>query len=258
MAPGTAISLVRHDNTALHIPNDPSKQPDLTVSIAELPPTPPEYINHQLPSDHTLVLNPAFITQDFDLLRLEAAAYGQLPTTGPVVPNSTPKATSEGTTESTTRTELESSIEVRTNVSVSPVFSTHLISSPYNNPGHYLGLSSLPTPSLLFAKALTTLKPTRPDYATTEYAVALNFPAVVAELRSQSRSLGFTWRETSFYVVVFRSRLKEGIDNDWLYKLDYESHREACESGGLLKYWFGKADGERRNLATCESFFCRL
>jgi hypothetical protein len=41
-----------------------------------------------------------------------------------------------------------------------------------------------------------------------------------------------------------------------LYKLDYESHAEACESGGLLKYWFGKADGERRNLATCK--FCSI
>ncbi|KAJ4362474.1 hypothetical protein N0V83_010567 [Neocucurbitaria cava] len=252
MAPDTAITLVRHDNTSLHIPNDSSKTPNLTISIAELPPTPPEYINHQSPSDHALVLNPAFITQEFDLLRLEAAAYGQLPTTGQVIPNNTPRATSEGTTEGgTTRPELKNSIEFRENVSVSPAFSTHLISSPYNNPGHYLDLSSLPTPSLLFAKALTALKPTRSDYAAAEYTAALNFPAVVAELRSQSEKSGFTWRETSFYVVVFRSRLKEGIDNDWLYKLDYESHREACESGGLLKYWFGKADEERRNLATC-------
>jgi hypothetical protein len=62
----------------------------------------------------------------------------------------------------------------------------------------------------------------------------------------------FAFPETSFYVVVFRSQLKPDIDQDRLYLLDYESHREACESGGLLKYWFGKADGERRNLATCE------
>jgi hypothetical protein len=34
--------------------------------------------------------------------------------------------------------------------------------------------------------------------------------------------------------------------------LDYESHREACESGGLLKYWFGGPSEERRNLATCK------
>ena len=71
-------------------------------------------------------------------------------------------------------------------------------------------------------------------------------------IRRFSTELNHTWTSQTFYVVIFRSQLKPDIDNDLLYKLDYESHREACESGGLLKYWFGKTDGERRNLATCE------
>ena len=75
---------------------------------------------------------------------------------------------------------------------------------------------------------------------------------MLSVLRDLARQDGVVWQETSLYVVVFRSQLKDGIDNDWLYKLDYESHAEACESGGLLKYWFGKGDGERRNLATCK------
>ena len=98
-------------------------------------------------------------------------------------------------------------------------------------------------------------------YATTEYTQALNLDDVLGLLRGLVDEEGaiqeggkevFKWKETAFYVVTFRSKLKEGIDNDYLYKLDAESHREACESGGLLKYWFGKADGERRNLATCK------
>jgi hypothetical protein len=101
--------------------------------------------------------------------------------------------------------------------------------------------------------ALTALKPARPDYATATYTEALNFDSVLDVLRTLVKSEGAQWRETSFYVVTFRSKLKEGIDIDYLYKLDFESHREACESGGLLKYWFGKTDGERRNLATCMS-----
>ena len=51
---------------------------------------------------------------------------------------------------------------------------------------------------------------------------------------------------------MFRSKLKPLIDTEYLYKLDEESHREAVGSGGLLKYWFGAGDGQRRNLATCE------
>ncbi|CAO2655334.1 Nn.00g103980.m01.CDS01 [Neocucurbitaria sp. VM-36] len=238
MAAGTQTSLLRHNDTT-HIPNQPSKTSETSISITELPPTPPEYTD-QVPLDNTLVLNPTLITQDFDLLRFEAAALSQIPTTSASAP-----ATNHP--------------ERRSDPDPSPIYSTHLISSPYNNPAHYLDLTTLPLPSLLFAKALTALKPVLPTYATAPYTSALNFPAVLSFLRrliiSQANNNtsdgGFTWRATSFYVVVFRSRLKGGVDNEWLYELDYESHREACESGGLLKYWFGKGDGEGRNLATC-------
>lgn len=187
---------------------------------------------------NTFILNPAFVTQDFDLLRFSAAAHNQLPssTSGP----STPDSNSD------------------TDSSHSPAYSTNLISSPYNNPGHYLSLPTLPTPSRLFALALTSLKPSRPDYATAPYTASLNFDTVLSVLRDLIQREGHEWKATSFYVVAFRSRLNAGVDQEWLYKLDYESHREACESGGLLKYWFGKADlsenGERRNLATCKFY----
>lgn len=182
----------------------------------------------------TLVLNPAFVTQDFDALRFEAAAQNQLPS--PDSNFTTPGSNASSDTDSP-----------------SPAYSTNLISSPYNTPGHYLDLSTLRTPSLLFALALTALQPARPDYATAPYPLALNFPVVLSTLRSLLSTTSSPWPTTHFYVVIFRSILRPNVDQDWLYKLDFESHREACESGGLLKYWFGKADlgGERRNLATC-------
>ena len=227
MGSAAAISAIPSSHA---IPDVSSSKSSITTSIHEiLPPT---------SRPNTLVLNPAFVTQDFDALRFEAAAYNQLPS--PDSSTSTPDSSSDASG------------------TISPVYSTNLISSPYNNPGHYLDLSSLTSSSRLFALALTALKPTRPDYATTDYTSALNFDAVLSTLQSLIRREAHDWKQTSFYVVVFRSKLNAHVDQEWLYKLDYESHREACESGGLLKYWFGKADlgdehreGERRNLATC-------
>jgi hypothetical protein len=225
MAPGIDVQTCLAEDKALAVPKVHAKQPSTIITALATTPT---TLSHESGKIDTLVLNPAAITQDFDLLRFEAAAFNQLS-----------KTSIDGTTKDET-----------TQTSTSPAYSNLLISSPYNNPGHYLNLTTLTTPSLLLAKALTALAPISSDYATAPYTQALNFDRVLALL--QDLSTGYEYPETHFYVVVFRSKLKEGIDQEWLYKLDYESHAEACESGGLLKYWFGKADGERRNLATCE------
>lgn len=209
----------------------PSPTKTSTIEITEIASTPLETAI-SIPHRSTIVLNPAFITQEFDLLRFEAAAFDQLPS-----PLSDPDVLRNDHVEKDSK---------------SPTYSTNLISSPYNNPGHYLDLTALPLSSSLFAKALTALKPVREDYATIAYTEALNFDAVLSVLRDLSTQAEEEWQEMSFYVVVFRSQLRDDVDQDWLYKLDYESHREACESGGLLKYWFGKSNNERRNLATCK------
>ena len=225
-----------------------------TIDTSEVALTPPE--SKSLLHLHSLhLLDSECVTSEFDKLRFEAAAHDQLvfhdkQLHQPAADNST----------------LAISEQERNKTVSQPgqVFSTLLISSPYNTPGHHLDLSSphLTTASRLLALALTALKPSTPTYATASYDQALNFDTVLALLRDLIHEERFEWKETSFYVVVFRSQLKEGIDQEWLYRLDEESHREACESGGLLKYWFGKGDGERRNLATCEfwryfsSFWC--
>jgi hypothetical protein len=214
MAPGLDLSLLAHElDHADHspLPHKASKPASAT------------------PSKGTIVLHPSNVTTEFDLLRFEAAAFGQLHVNG--IDNGNRNM---------------QSYHLQT--------SSLLISSPYNNPGHYLDLMTLDTPDLLFSKALTALKPLRPDYATAPYTEALDFSAVLEAVRHFAKDEQFAWKEHTFYVVVFRSKLKDSIPNDLLYQLDYESHREACESGGLLKYWFGKPDEERKNLATCEYF----
>ncbi|KAL6151780.1 hypothetical protein ACJQWK_10256 [Exserohilum turcicum] len=221
----------------------PAKALDMkepAVKVAALAPTPLVSSNSRALRSAYL-LHPDRITGDFDAHRFEAAAHGQLVcrdistcSANPALSPTTPDSRSEVADEGRSRSDL-------------------LISSPYNKPNHYLDLTSpsLPLQSVLLALALTALQPVVPTYATAPYTAALNLDAVLDVLRALARSEGVQWQEAKFYVVVFRSRLKERIDNDYLYKLDEESHAEACASGGLLKYWFGKSDAERRNLATC-------
>ncbi|KAI9666591.1 MAG: hypothetical protein M1821_004527 [Bathelium mastoideum] len=127
----------------------------------------------------------------------------------------------------------------------------HIQASPYPDPQNLLDLRGLSTSNRLFALALTFLEPVRSDYATAPYLDSFNWPVVFHMLRHFSRAANFEWQEQEFYVVIFRSILKPGIDRKRLGELDQNSHAEACESGGLLKYWFGKTDDQNRNLATC-------
>ncbi|KKK24879.1 hypothetical protein P175DRAFT_0521662 [Aspergillus ochraceoroseus IBT 24754] len=140
--------------------------------------------------------------------------------------------------------------------------------SPYPEPDHLLDLTTLDRQPRLLAKALTTLTNTRADYATAPYAESFNWDTVFQTLQDLANSdpdpepetepetetappKKANWTPQSFYVVVFRSVLRETADLDLLYRLDFESHREAVESGGLLKYWFGVRNERRENLATC-------
>lgn len=128
-------------------------------------------------------------------------------------------------------------------------------SSPYLEEEHLLDLKTLDRQSRFFAIALKRLKPHREDYATVEYESSLNLDEVLSKLRRIVALYGHKWKQQDFYVVEFRSQLKPKIDNALLFKLDEESHREANTSGGLLKYWYGEPDSERRNLATCKSYY---
>jgi hypothetical protein len=126
-----------------------------------------------------------------------------------------------------------------------------LIASPYLSLPHLLDLTRYSTSSQLFAKALASFQPIRDDYATADYTESFNFQEVVKTLRSLAKAEGYEWKKTDFYVVSFRSQLKPDADGERLFELDAFSHQEAIASGGLLKYWYGVKDQDRRNLATC-------
>jgi len=126
--------------------------------------------------------------------------------------------------------------------------------SPYLEPEHLLDLRSVDTPNRLLALASVQLAPATGDYATVNYGDALDWISLMSSLKAVAAAEGYRWTRHAFYVVEFRSKLKQNIDNDLLFKLDKESHAEATKSGGLLKYWYGVPDTERRNLATCKWF----
>jgi hypothetical protein len=130
--------------------------------------------------------------------------------------------------------------------------SSLLVTSPYNSQGHLLDLQTLPDiQDRILALALSYLTPVVEDYALADYSLVFNWDEVKRVIQNLSAIAGQEWIEKSYYVVIFRSKLKQDYDQELLWTLDRESHREAVESGGLLKYWFGKRNSEYRNLATC-------
>ena len=139
---------------------------------------------------------------------------------------------------------------------ISSLLSTAILrASPYAGPEHLLHLETLDTQNRLMALALGSLSSARPDYATASYQQAFDWNRVITLLATLAEEQRITWKKQSFYVVEFRSKLKEDIDNDRLYLLDKQSHVEATASGGLLKYWYGSPDSERYNLATCKNLY---
>jgi hypothetical protein len=134
--------------------------------------------------------------------------------------------------------------------------SSFLVTSPYILEDHLLDLNRLPdVQDRILVLALTKLAPTRTDYATAPFEDSFSWHDVRTTIGYLSEVAQQEWRERDYYVVIFRSKLKKDFDAPLLWELDRESHREAVESGGLLKYWFGNTDSENRNLATCKRNF---
>jgi len=128
-----------------------------------------------------------------------------------------------------------------------------LVVSPYLEREHQLDLRTVDVPYRLLALALTKLEKATDDYAIAKYEDAFKWSDIIDYLKDLAGEENYKWKRQLFYVVEFRSKLKNGIDNDLLFKLDKKSHEEATAAGGLLKYWYGEPDSDRRNLATCKS-----
>ncbi|KAG6353815.1 hypothetical protein INS49_005296 [Diaporthe citri] len=127
----------------------------------------------------------------------------------------------------------------------------YVVASPYTEAEHLLDLETLDAENQILGEALVELKCLRDDYATAAYADTFNWDEVVGRVRELAAARNHGWRETSWYIVAFRSRYEQGIDYSHLGDLDKAAHAEATASGGFLKYWFGTPDRNLRNLATC-------
>ncbi|KAH7145107.1 hypothetical protein DER46DRAFT_90152 [Fusarium sp. MPI-SDFR-AT-0072] len=127
----------------------------------------------------------------------------------------------------------------------------YLIQSPYTEHEHLLDLDTLDNGNELLARALSQFRVLRDDYATAPYTESFNWPEVIEEVKRLAVESGKPFKETSFYIVAFRSRIKKETEYADLGVLDKGAHAEAVASGGFLKYWFGEPDSELANLATC-------
>ena len=107
--------------------------------------------------------------------------------------------------------------------------------SPYHEIPHLLDLQTLDTPNQLLAKALVGLKCLREDYATAAYVEIFNWSEVISSVQKLAVASDFKWKETSFYIVVFRSQIPPTTVYSDLGILDKAAHAEATKSGGFLK-----------------------
>ena len=129
---------------------------------------------------------------------------------------------------------------------------SHLLVSPYLSFDHLLDIRTVEKQEQLMAKALMVLAPVQDDYGSASYLKAFNWPTVIDALRLLVGAEDFVWQEQSFHTIAFRSVLGPMADYARLIGMDEKAHVEATKSGGLLKYWFGEPDINRKNLATCE------
>lgn len=113
--------------------------------------------------------------------------------------------------------------------------SRFIVASPYTEQEHLLDLDTVDVENGLFAQALALMKNTRPDYATASYIESFNWGEVMGELTQLVRQRNHRWKETSFFVVVFRSQIPPTTVYGDLGALDKAAHAEATASGGFLK-----------------------
>lgn len=129
-----------------------------------------------------------------------------------------------------------SSIEAPT-VAKMPGQTRYLLVSPYHEQEHLLDLQTLDhVEHQLLALALTNMKCLRDDYATAPYTETFNWGEIIEGLQTLVREISHMWKETSFYIVAFRSQIPPTTVYTELGTLDKAAHAEATASGGFLKY----------------------
>ena len=89
-------------------------------------------------------------------------------------------------------------------------------------------------------QVLDALRPIREDYAIAPILESFNWAECLASAD------GADW-----YLVAFRSVRNQHADDRLLYELDARAHEEAISHTGLVHYFGGELDAERRCLSFC-------
>ena len=89
-------------------------------------------------------------------------------------------------------------------------------------------------------KALDGLRPTREDYAVAPILESFNWAECLGSVE-----------DADWYMVAFRSVRSVDADDRLLYELDARAHEEAIAHSGLLHYFGGELDEERRCVSFC-------
>lgn len=110
-----------------------------------------------------------------------------------------------------------------------------IVQSPYTERDHLLDLDTLDHENGLLAESLAVMNATREDYATAPYTESFNWSEVISELKRRVQASGKGFKETTFYIVAFRSQIKPSTEYSHLGELDKAAHAEAVASGGFLK-----------------------
>jgi heme-degrading monooxygenase HmoA len=84
------------------------------------------------------------------------------------------------------------------------------------------------------------LRPSRPDFATAAVEAGFDWADCLADTP-----------QSTFYLVVFRSVRKAGVDTELLTEFDDLAHAEARLSGGLHFYFKGEPRDDRACLSMC-------
>lgn len=80
------------------------------------------------------------------------------------------------------------------------------VQSPYTEKEHQLNLDTLNFECAVLTQTLALIEASRDDYVADSYAESFNWANVTVELKRAVRESDENFRETSFYIVAFRSQ----------------------------------------------------
>lgn len=111
----------------------------------------------------------------------------------------------------------------------------YIVASPYTDTEHLLDLDSLDIENQLLSEALQRMRAVTEEYATRPYVESFNWEEVVGRVRELATTRQHKFKQTSWYIVAFRSQIRSTAVVPDLGALDKAAHAEATASGGFLK-----------------------